>query len=93
MEYIAKIILILTFLILVFIFGIFVTKRRQMETKDKVGFWWLLLLTSFFIISIFNNYMTINVIRNKTGPEGPEGPPGPAGPQGPPGICDCRQNN
>lgn len=90
MEYIAKIILQLTFLILVFIFGIFVTKRRKMEAKDKVGFWWLLLLTAFFIIGIFNNYWTINMIRNKTGPEGPEGPPGPAGPQGPPGICDCK---
>lgn len=90
MEYIAKIILQLTFLILVFIFGIFVTKRRKMEDKDKVGFWWLLLLTAFFIISIFNNYWVINTIRNKTGPEGPEGSIGPAGPQGPPGICDCK---
>jgi uncharacterized membrane protein YfcA len=96
MKYISKVILQLTFLVIVLIIGIFVSKEIinwEPESVVKIFFWWLLFISAFYLMYIFSNYWTVNSIRNKTGPQGTMGESGPAGPQGPPGVCTCPAND
>ena len=90
MNLISKVILQLTFMIIILIIGIILSKKMDLtKTNEKTFFWWLILLTGFVIQTTWINYWYVTSVRNKEGPEGPQGEIGAPGPQGPPGICKC----
>lgn len=91
MNFISKVILQLTFMIIILIIGILCSQQMDFDKNfNKIYFWWLLLLTGFIIQTTCANYWFVTSVRNKEGPEGRQGEIGPPGPQGPPGICNCR---
>ena len=91
MKFISRVILQLTFMILILIIGVFFSKKMDFEevNYNKTFFWWLILLTGFVFQTTWGMYTFVNSVRNKEGPEGPQGDIGPPGPQGPPGVCKC----
>jgi hypothetical protein len=90
MNFISKVILQLTFMIIILIIGVIFSKRMNFDDNyNKTFFWWLILLTGFVIQTTWANYWYVTSVRNKEGPEGIQGEIGPPGPQGPPGVCKC----
>ena len=78
-----KIILILIFLslaIALLLLGAYLTKIVGLENKPMIFLIWYVMLLSFYInIMTIYNTITLNLVRNKTGPPGPPGPRGPSG--------------
>ena len=93
MNFISRVILQLTFMIIILIIGIFFSKKMDFDTNyNKTFFWWLILLTGLVFQTTWSNYWYVTSVRNKEGPEGPQGEIGPPGPQGPPGVCNCSKS-
>ena len=78
-----KIILILIFLslaIALLLLGAYLTKIVGLENKPMIFLIWYVMLLSFYInIMTIYNTITLNLVRNKSGPPGPPGPRGPPG--------------
>ena len=78
-----KIILILLFLslaIAILLLGAYLTKIVGLENKPMIFLIWYVMLLSFYIniLTVYNT-ITLNLVRNKSGPPGPPGPRGPPG--------------
>ena len=78
-----KIILILIFLslaIALLLLGAYLTKIVGLENKPMIFLIWYVMLLSFYInIMTIYNTITLNLVRDKSGPPGPPGPRGPPG--------------
>lgn len=75
-----KIILILLFLslaIAILLLGAYLTKIVGLENKPMIFLIWYVMLLSFYIniLTVYNT-ITLNLVRNKSGPPGPPGPRG-----------------
>lgn len=78
-----KIILILLFLslaIAILLLAAYLTKIVGLENKPMIFLIWYVMLLSFYIniLTVYNT-ITLNLVRNKSGPPGPPGPRGPPG--------------